>query len=178
MTEAPAPRASRARILLTAGIAAILGLAIGATAGYLARGPEVSELEAQSAYARDRADDVRAELEEVEGQFDARTAELDAREAEIASAPKPSDPKLDIALPEGYPQVVDISAVPEHMRISFEGTGTGQAVAVAPGLWAPLTPGATPEDAVNARRFDGFCASKESFEREYLAGDSTSGSCW
>lgn len=82
------------------------------------------------------------------------------------------------SLPEGYPKVVPISELPENMQWAFESTGTGEAVAVAPGVWAELAPGATAQDAVNAGVFSGYCSSKEALEREYLDGQSTSGSCW
>lgn len=88
------------------------------------------------------------------------------------------EPEVMISLPDGYPQVVEISSIPTHMQGAFNQAGQTQAVAVAEGVWAALPPGATPEDAVNAMVFDGYCASKEAFEREYLAGRSTPGSCW
>ncbi len=97
------------------------------------------------------------------------------------SAPEPTlDPPTEpeLGLPEGYPQVVAISELPEHMQWAFEKTGTGQAVAVAPGVWAELAPGATAEDAVRAGVFSGFCSSLEAFERDYRNGDSTPGMCW
>ncbi|WP_149029428.1 hypothetical protein [Corynebacterium halotolerans] len=87
-------------------------------------------------------------------------------------------PAETVTLPEGYPQIVPISELPENMQWAFEGTGTGEAVAVAPGVWAELAPGATAEDAVNAGVFNGHCSSKEAFEREYLNGESTAGTCW
>ena len=84
----------------------------------------------------------------------------------------------EIVLPDGFPQVVEISTLPTHMQDAFAKAGTGQAVAVAEGVWAELPPGATAEDAVAAQVFSGFCASKEAFEREYLNGESTAGTCW
>lgn len=83
-----------------------------------------------------------------------------------------------IQLPDGFPQIVEISTLPEHMQNAFSKTGTGKAVAIAEGVWADLPPGATAEDAVQARVFSGFCASKEAFERDYLGGESTAGTCW
>lgn len=93
-------------------------------------------------------------------------------------AVEPAEPQLKIDLPDGYPQVVDVSTIPAHMQGAFNKGGETQAVAVADGVWAQLPPGATPEDAVNAMIFDGYCASKEAFEREYLGGQSTAGTCW
>lgn len=97
---------------------------------------------------------------------------------EPTPSPGPEVPSIKIRLPEGYPQVVDLATLPDNMRWAFENDGSGQAVAVAEGVWAHLTPGATVEDAVNSMVFDGYCASKEAFEREYLDGDSTPGMCW
>lgn len=87
-------------------------------------------------------------------------------------------PAETLSLPEGYPQIVPVSEIPENMQWAFEGTGTSEAVAVAPGVWAELTPGATVDDAVNAQVFHGHCSSKKAFEREYLHGESTPGNCW
>ena len=104
-----------------------------------------------------------------------------ATEAPIVQAPE-SDPEpappAKLVLPDGYPQVVPITDLPEHMQWAFEKTGTGQAVAVAPGVWAELAPGATAEDAVRAGAFSGFCSSLEAFERDYLNGESAPGMCW
>lgn len=85
--------------------------------------------------------------------------------------------QIDFPMPPGYPQLVDIGTVPEHMQRALD-TGTGQVVAVTPGVWAAFPPGATVESAVNAKAFDGYCASKVAFEGQYLGGQSTSGSCW
>lgn len=83
-----------------------------------------------------------------------------------------------VLLPEGYPQIVPLSEVPENMQWSLEGAGAAEAVAVAPGVWAELAPGATAEDAVNAKVFNGYCASKKALEQEYLNGEATAGNCW
>lgn len=81
-------------------------------------------------------------------------------------------------LPEGYPQIVPIATIPENMQWAFDATGTGEAVAVAPGVWAERAPGATVDDIINARVFHGHCSAKEALEREYLNGESTAGNCW
>lgn len=85
-------------------------------------------------------------------------------------------PVKPLALPEGYPQIVPISEIPQNMQWEFD--GTEEAVAVAPGVWAELAPGTTVEDVVNARVFHGHCSSKKAFEREYLNGEPTAGNCW
>jgi len=92
-------------------------------------------------------------------------------------APEPVEEET-FTLPDGYPQIVEISTIPEHIRWAFEEDGTDQAVAVAEGVWAHLTPGATMEDAVNSLVYEGYCSSKEALEREYLNGETTPGMCW
>lgn len=99
-----------------------------------------------------------------------------AEASEPVEIDEPEEPR--ITLPDGYPHIVEVSELPTHMQDAFARAGTGQAVAVAEGVWADLPPGATAEDAVSAMVFSGFCASKEAFERDYLAGNSTAGTCW
>lgn len=81
-------------------------------------------------------------------------------------------------LPRGFPKVVKVSTLPDQVRSWYEMGDNKTAVAVAPGVWAELPPGATIEDAIGAAVFDGFCASKRAFERKYLAGEETAGTCW
>lgn len=81
-------------------------------------------------------------------------------------------------LPNGFPKVVKVSALPDQVKSWYEMGDKKTAVAVAPGVWAELPPGATIEDAIGAGVFDGFCASKKAFERKYLAGEETAGTCW
>src|SRR5690606_32141816 len=83
-----------------------------------------------------------------------------------------------INLPEGYPHLVDIAELSANMQWAFEDAGTGQAVAVAPGVWGEVPPGATMEDVVNAGAFSGHCASIEAFAREYNGGQTPGGMCW
>lgn len=82
--------------------------------------------------------------------------------------------------PKGYPKVVNLSSLPDQVRHWYEADddGTGKALAIAPGVWAQLPPGATPTDAVDAEVFDGFCASKKAYERQYRYGRETAGTCW
>lgn len=83
-----------------------------------------------------------------------------------------------ITFDKGYPKVVKISTIPVHMQYHFLTDGTSKAVAVAPGVWSALTPGATMGDSISAMVFDGFCASKKAFERKHLKGEETAGTCW
>lgn len=97
----------------------------------------------------------------------------------IAPEPEPEPtPEAELNLPDGFPQVVAVSSLPNQVRNWYEMGGHEEAVAVAEGVWAELPPGATPEDAVLTLVFDGFCASKTAFEREYLDGFETAGTCW
>ena len=50
--------------------------------------------------------------------------------------------------------------------------------AVAPGVWAPMTPGATPDDVATAGVLDGFCPSIEAYERKFTPGEEHGGTCW
>lgn len=81
-------------------------------------------------------------------------------------------------LPSGFPKVVKVSTLPDQVKNWYEMGDNKTAVAVAPGVWAEMPPGATIEDAIGAAVFDGFCASKKAFERKYLAGEETAGTCW
>lgn len=102
-----------------------------------------------------------------------------SQSATATSAPPAETPEAPtIKFAAGYPKVVDIASIPDQMRWAFENDGTGKAVAVAEGVWAHLTPGASAEDAVAAKVFDGYCASKEAFEKNALGGESTAGTCW
>lgn len=89
-----------------------------------------------------------------------------------------AEPEETFTLPDGYPKVVDIATIPDQMRWAFEDDGTGQAVAVAEGVWAHLTPGASMEDAVNTLSYDGYCASIKALEREHFNGESVMSTCW
>lgn len=79
--------------------------------------------------------------------------------------------------PAGYPQLVKVATLPDQVRGHYEDKGAARAVAIAPGVWAPLPPGAEPYDAIMASRFDGWCASIKTYGRKYLHGDPTA-TCW
>lgn len=95
---------------------------------------------------------------------------------EPSNAPSSSEPAWN--LPKGYPKVVKVSTLPFQVRSWYEMSGTKRAVAVAPGVWAEVGPGSSMEDAISAGIFDGFCSSKAAFERKWLAGEETAGTCW
>jgi len=159
-------------------VVAVVALMIGGAVGYAATQPQVTSAQAETA-------DLATKLSTAEDARDKASSDARATQSELSDATATIDKlmagrdpvvlSLDFALPDGYPTVVDISAVPEHMQ---DAIGTPQAVAVAPGVWAAYPPGATVESAVNAKTFDGYCASKLAFETQYLNGESTSGSCW
>lgn len=92
------------------------------------------------------------------------------------TTPPPTEPAWN--LPSGFPKVVKVSTLPDQVKNWYEMGDNKTAVAVAPGVWAEMPPGATIEDAIGAAVFDGFCASKKAFERKYLAGEETAGTCW
>lgn len=51
-----------------------------------------------------------------------------------------------------------------------------KAVQLAPGVWTPLTPGASVEDAIAEGGHYGWCASVEAYERK--TGTEAGGACW
>ena len=71
-----------------------------------------------------------------------------------------------------------MTSLPSQIKSLFQSEGHTQAVAVAPGVWAALTPGADPVTAAIGGPLDGYCASKRSYEVQYLNGQQTSGSCF
>ena len=91
-----------------------------------------------------------------------------------ADVNEPDEPRL---FPRGYPKVVPVSSLPFQVKASYEDTYT-KAVALAPGVWTPLAPGATKMDAATAGVADGFCGSIRTYERKFLDGQSLGGSCW
>ncbi|MFF2387841.1 hypothetical protein [Agromyces sp. NPDC058104] len=171
--------------LAAVGAIALVALAIGSAVGYAATQPQVASAQDAAADAQGETDDLASKLSDAEDARDKASTDARAAQGDLAEATATIDKlmagrdpvvlTLDFPVPDGYPTVVDISAVPEHMRDSL---GTPKAVAVAPGVWAAFPPGATVESAVNAKAFDGYCASKLAFEEQYLGGESTSGSCW
>ena len=83
-----------------------------------------------------------------------------------------------VSAPKGYPKVQKVGELPDQVRSSYQEEGHTTAVALAPGVWTPLTPGASVHDAINSGTADGFCASIKAYERRYLFGDSPGGACW
>lgn len=90
---------------------------------------------------------------------------------------QPSTPP-PLPVPEGYPQVVEVASLPFQVRSWYEMNGHTQAVAVAPGVWGPMTPGATVESVVLGRVFEGFCPSVKAYEDEYRPGEGLGVTCW
>jgi hypothetical protein len=80
-----------------------------------------------------------------------------------------------ISVQTGYPRVVQISSVPAQVRSDFLYTGHATAVALAPGVWTDLPPGASVRDALLDGSLHGFCASVKAYERRYLFGRDRSG---
>jgi hypothetical protein len=78
----------------------------------------------------------------------------------------------------GYPHVVAVSELPAQVRNWYTMENYTSAVAVAPGVWTPLSQGATMQDALSSDVLDGFCASVKAFERQYRSGQSSGGTCW
>ena len=81
--------------------------------------------------------------------------------------------------PAGFPMKVPVSTLPDQVRSWYQMSGQAQfAVAVAPGVWTELPPGATVQDAAMAGVLDGFCASIGAYERKYTPGEEHGGTCW
>ena len=79
--------------------------------------------------------------------------------------------------PKGHPKKVSVSSLPCQPRSLCEGQYK-KVVAVAPGVWAPLPPGATVKDAALAGALEGFCASIDTYERKFTPGEEHRGSCY
>lgn len=98
----------------------------------------------------------------------------------VTETPSPSaepEPEPDGPFPPGYPKAVDVADMPFPVGDVYADQGYKRAVAIAPGVWAPLTPGASVMDAATGGIREGFCASIKAYERKFhppLAG----GSCW
>jgi hypothetical protein len=95
------------------------------------------------------------------------------------TVPVPVQPTTTPPLyPTGYPKVVAVASLPFQVKNWYRMESATQAVAIAPGVWAPLSPGATVEDASTAGVLDGFCGSVKAYERQYLGGQEQGGTCW
>jgi hypothetical protein len=91
------------------------------------------------------------------------------------SAPTPAGPRL---YPRGYPKVVLVSSLPDQVRNWYQMSHDKKAVAVAPGVWAEMSPGATMQDALDVGVLDGFCSSIKAYERKFRDGEDMAGTCW
>ncbi|GAB2773374.1 hypothetical protein GCM10027039_38350 [Terrabacter koreensis] len=79
------------------------------------------------------------------------------------------------AFPKGFPKTVAVSKIPSHMR--GEANGAAQAIAIAPGVWTALAPGASVlESATYGTRF-GYCASIRAYESKFTV-EEVGNSCW
>jgi hypothetical protein len=92
----------------------------------------------------------------------------------VVAVPTSAPPRF----PAGYPKVVNVSTLPSQVRNWYKIGGHAKAVALAPGVWTPLPPGATVDDAAASGPLDGFCASIKAYERQYLGGEERGGTCW
>jgi len=89
------------------------------------------------------------------------------------------EPTVDAALyPKGFPKVVKVSSLPDQVRNWYEMSDNAKAVAVAPGVWTELPPGAEMQDALDAGVLDGFCGSIKAYERKFRGGEDMAGTCW
>lgn len=96
----------------------------------------------------------------------------------VEPSPEPT-PAIDRALyPEGFPEVVPVSSLPDQVRNWYEMSDLEDAVAIAPGVWTELPRGAELIDALSSQTRDGFCASIKAYERKYLGGEEAGGTCW
>lgn len=99
--------------------------------------------------------------------------------AEPSEAPTPTptpapEPRL---YPKGYPKVVKVASLPFQVKSWYEDE-YDRAVAVAPGVWTPLPPGASMEDALATEAFDGFCGSIKAYGRKFRDGADLTSTCW
>lgn len=106
--------------------------------------------------------------------FGSATSEPPAASPVAVATPTSAAPRF----PAGYPKVVNVSSLPSQVRNWYKLSGDTKAVALAPGVWTPLPPGATVDDAVASGPLDGFCASIKAYERQYLGGEERGGACW
>lgn len=72
-----------------------------------------------------------------------------------------------------------VSSLPDQVRSWYQMSGgSTKAVAIAPGVWAELPPGASKMDAANSGVYDGFCASITAYSRKFRHGEQFAGTCW
>ena len=106
--------------------------------------------------------------------------------SDIPSATSPSfaesTTRVAAAYPPGYPKIVSVSSLPVQVQDWYKFGNYTQAVAVAPGVWTPLPPGVSVQDAAPPEgpvgSLEGFCASVKTYERVYTPGEEHGGACW
>lgn len=159
----------------------LIGGLAGAAIGSAVATRELSKTATALNESRSSLDDAERQLAELESENDALEDELSelsnqetAAESE-SEAPQPAVPAGQF--PEGYPYIVQVSELPAQVKNWYEMSSLTQAVALAPGVWTELPPGADMESAIAAGIADGFCASIEAYERDYAKKD-LAGTCW
>lgn len=151
-------------------LALVVGLGIGSAVGFpmgsRSNEGELKDVRSNLNSVQREATDAKVELDAVT----ARESELDKREAAL--------PKVQTGdFPKGFPKVVPVSSLPSQVRSSYE-ADYAKAVAIAPGVWTPLSPGSEIADAVAGGILDGFCGSIKAYERVFTPNDEHGGSCW
>ncbi|RZS68693.1 hypothetical protein EV187_1127 [Agromyces ramosus] len=179
------PLPSPKTIVLVAAGALVVGGIIGGLAGAAigSAGPsqELSESVATLNKQESELDNAERRVDELESEIDGLEDELEALSNQDAPAddnsvtPQPAVPAG--RFPEGYPYIVPVSELPDQVRNWYEMSSLTQAVALAPGVWTELPPGADIQSAISAGVADGFCASIEAYERDYAKRD-LAGTCW
>lgn len=96
----------------------------------------------------------------------------------LVSAPSTTIASSGPSYPAGYPKIIDVATVPQPVRDYLDSQHESKAVAVAPGVWAELTTGASMQDALATGTLTGFCASIKAYERKYTGGQEHGGLCW
>ena len=178
-TPAPSVKPVRNRTIGAALIflaALVIGGGAGAAIGMAIPGQAASELE-----------DVREQLASAERDVTKLEAARDSLESEVfeltdeLAAAQPEEPATPAgprgSFPQGYPYEVAVAELPDQVRSWYEMSSHTQAVALAPGVWTPLPPGADIQAAIDSDVADGFCASVEAYERDF-AKSSLAGTCW
>ena len=95
-------------------------------------------------------------------------------ESTMESIPEPATLRT---FPRGYPKVVPVSSLPDVVRSWYE-TDYDEAIAVAPGVWAPRAYGVTKANVLDGGVLDGYCGSVSAYERKFLDGAQMGGTCW
>ena len=77
-----------------------------------------------------------------------------------SKSPEPAATQSPL-FPKGFPRVVPVSKVPHPVSSAFG--KAAKVVAIAPGVWTDLPPGASVMDAATAGVANGFCASIDAY---------------